>query len=240
MVNGVGALAPSDGPSREPDIEDPRGTPFFQGASTFSVKILAYASGAAVSILVARALGPQERGIWSLALSLASLIAMAGDVGLSTSALYLMRSHPTRIRPVVSMGLALAVGGSVAMSAIVLAGRNLGSGWLSGMPPSVLTIVGLVIPLLALLGLFRQLLTALGDLTGANASLVAQSVLMPVVLVTALLAGPRVAQSALWGYLGVLAATALVTAGRLWPRIPGGPLWDASLLGPLVGFGFVS
>src|SRR5258707_14380525 len=86
-------------------------TPFFRGASTFSVKILAYVSGAIVSILVARALGAQERGIWSVALSLASLIAIAGDGGLSTSDLYLMRSRPDRIPAGVVMVVRRAIGG---------------------------------------------------------------------------------------------------------------------------------
>ena len=104
----------------------------------------------------------------------------------------------------------------------------------------MLIIVGLLIPLLALLGLFRQLLTALDDLTGANASLVGQSVLMPVVLVATLLAGPPVAKWVLWGYFGALGATVLLTAGRLLPKVPRGPLWDSSLLGPLVRFGLVS
>jgi O-antigen/teichoic acid export membrane protein len=217
-----------------------RHRPFLRGASTLSVKILAYGCGVIVSVLVARALGPQERGVWSLALSIAALFAMAGDLGISTSALYLMRQRPDRIRCVVVMGASLALGGSLLLGLIVLACRRLGSAWLSGMPESVLVIVALLVPLIALVGLTRQLLTALDDLIGANGSLVVQSVLLPVALVATFLTRPSVAKWALGAYVATMAATLLASAVRLWPRVPPGPFWDTSLLGPLFRVGLVS
>lgn len=240
MVKPVGTQAPSAGPMPEPDGENPSPRPFFRGSWIFSVKILAYVSGAVVSILVTRALGPQERGVWSLALSLASLFAMAADIGLSTSALYLMRSRPDRVRSVVTMSVGLVLGGCVILGAIVLSCKALGSAWLAGMPQGVLVIVGLLIPLLALVGLFRQLLTAIDDLTGANASLVAQSLMVPVMVVAALLTGPSLARWTLWGYFGAMVATLVATGARLLRRVPPGPLWDSALLRPLVRLGFVS
>jgi O-antigen/teichoic acid export membrane protein len=211
-----------------------------RGASTFAVKILAYGSGAIVSILVARALGPHERGVWSLALSLASLFALAADAGLSTSSLYLMRLRPDRIRAVAIMGAGLAVFGSAVVSAAVLSLRRLGSQWLSGMPADVLLIVGVLIPLFALIGLFRQLLTALDDIPGANGSLITQSVLVPLVLLATVMLAPAAAKWALIGYLGALAVTTLATAARLRSRLPRGARWDSSLAGPLLRFGLMS
>ena len=148
------------------------------------VKILAYAAGAVVAVLVARALGPHERGAWSLALLLASLLAQVGDAGLSTSALFLMRSRPDRVRAAIVMSTRSCASRRCALGLLVLSFKGLGLPRLLGIPLDVVAIVGLVVPVLALLGLFRQLLTALGDLPGANASVLGQSLLLPPVLLS--------------------------------------------------------
>ncbi len=211
-----------------------------RGAQTLAVKILAYAAGAVVSVLVARALGPQERGVWSLALLLASLLAQAADAGLSTSTLFVIRSRPDRVRAAIAMSTAIVLISSVVLGLLVLLFKGVGFPRLLGIPLDVVAIVGLAVPVLALLGLLRQLLTALGDLPGANASVLSQSLLLPPLLTAAFLTGPSVAVWALWGYLAATGATLLFTASRLLRRVPPGPLWDARLLGTLLGLGIPS
>lgn len=211
-----------------------------RGAQTLGVKILAYAAGAVVAVLVARALGPRERGTWSLALLVASLLAQVGDAGLSTSALFLMRSRPDRIRATVAMSTVIVSALSVALGGLVFFLKGLGYAGLLRLPFNVLAVVGLVVPVLAMLGLIRQLLTAIGDLPGANASVLVQSLLLPAVLTAMFLTGPSVAAWALWGYLAVAGAALVFTGSRLLRQVPAGPLWDARLIGTLLRFGIPS
>jgi O-antigen/teichoic acid export membrane protein len=211
-----------------------------RGAQTLGVKILAYAAGAVVAVVVARALGPRERGAWSLALLMASLLAQVADAGLSTSTLFLMRNRPDRVRAAVAMSTAVVCVSSVALSLLVLSFKDLGLARLLGLPFDVVAIAGLVVPVVALLSLTRQLLTATGDLPGANASVLGQSLLLPAVLTPMLLMGPSRAAWALWGYLAATGTALLFTGSRLLRRVPPGPLWDARLLGTLLRLGVPS
>ncbi len=211
-----------------------------RGAQTLGVKILAYAAGAVVAVVVARALGPRERGAWSLALLMASLLAQVADAGLSTSTLFLMRNRPDRVRAAVAMSTAIVYVSSVTLGLLLLFFKDVGFARLLGIPSDVVGIAGLVVPVLALLGLSRQLLTALGDLSGANASVLGQSLLLPAVLTVMLLTGPSLAAWALWGYLAAAGAALFFTASRLLRRVPPGPLWDARLLGTLLRLGIPS
>jgi O-antigen/teichoic acid export membrane protein len=234
------AREPNAGALTDAGGGDPNDRVLPRGAQTLGVKILAYAAGAVVSVLVARALGPRERGAWSLALLLASLLAQVADAGLSTSTLFLMRSRPDRVRAAVAMSTAIVFVSSVALGLLVLSFKGLGFPRLLGIPFDVVAIVGLVVPVLALLGLIRQLLTALGDLPGANASVLGQSLLLPAVLTAVLLTRPSVAAWALWGYLAAAGTVLLFTGFRLLRRVPPGPLWDARLLGTLLRLGIPS
>jgi O-antigen/teichoic acid export membrane protein len=243
MRSMVGRYAP-----REPNTvistgagaENPNNRMLPQGAQTLGVKILAYAAGVLVSVLVARALGPSERGAWSVALLLASLLAQLADGGLSTSTLFLMRNRPDRVRTAVCMSTAMAAVFSIAVGLLLLFFKGVGLGRLLGIPFEVVLVVGLVVPVVTLLGLMRQVLTALGDLPGANVSVLGQALLLPVVLAIMLVAGPPRAAWVLRGYLAAAAITLGLTGFRLQQRVSPGPLWDARLLGTLLRLGVPS
>ena len=142
--------------------------------------------------------------------------------------------------PPSAMSTVIVCVSSVVLGLLVLSFKGLGFARLLGIPFDVVAIVGLVVPVLALLGLIRQLLTALGDLPGANASVLGQSLLLPAVLTAMLVTGPSVAAWALWGYLAAAGAALLFTGSRLLRRVPPGPLWDARLLGTLLRLGIPS
>ena len=178
--------------------------------------------------------------MWSLALLLASLLAQVADAGLSTSALFLVRSRHDRVRATIAMSATVVLVSSGALGLLVLLFKGVAFPRLLGIPLDVLAVVGLSVPAVALLGLFRQLLTAVGDLPGANASVLGQALLLPPLLTAALLTGPSVAAWALWGYLAATGAALLFTASRLLRQLPPGPLWDQRLLGTLLGLGIPS
>lgn len=210
------------------------------GFQTFGVKLVSYVAGAVVSVMVARALGPHERGIWSVALLTASILALLADGGLTTSALFVLRNWPGRSRAAVRMSLGFVLLGAAAWAGTTLVlGRR---GWLGvkGVSPDVAWLVAMASLLIPTTGLVRQLLTGLGDLSGANGSLLVQALLLPAALVAAILGAGATAAVALRAYLAALGITLLAALGRLGSRSLSGPSWDPHLTRPLVTYGLRS
>ena len=151
-----------------------------------------------------------------------------------------MRNRPDRVRAAIAMSTAIVLVSSVVLGLLVPLFKGVGFSRLLGIPIDVVAIVGIAVPVLALLNLLRQLLTALGDLPGANASVLVQSLLLPAFLTAAFLTGPAVAAWALWGYLAATGAVLVFTGSRLLRQVPPGPLWDGRFLGTLLRYGIPS
>ncbi len=214
--------------------------PLSGGIHTLGVKFVAYAAGAVVSVLIARALGPHDRGIWSLSLLMAMIVGLLADGGLSTSVLFSMRSGPERIRAAVRMsGWFVFLGGSLwaFLTLLLAAGGYLPVG---GVPKRAMVLAVAGSLLAAAFGLRRQVLNGLGDLRSVNASVLIQALAVPVILLPAIFIIGPTANIALGAYVVSLAATLM---GTLWlrdlRRLPG-PDWDSSLTGPLLRYGLKS
>jgi O-antigen/teichoic acid export membrane protein len=207
---------------------------------TLGVKLASYVAGAVVSIFVARALGPHDRGVWSVALLCVSILALLADGGLSGSVLYVVRNQPERSRAGVRMSFALVALGLIFWTAVAL---FLGDhGWLpvrSVSPPLVPILAGGGL-CVALTMLGRQLLTGYGDVLGANQSVLMQTLLLPPSLVVAITAFKATASVALTAYVAVLASTLIVTLWRLLARELVGPASDRRLARTLVTYGLQS
>jgi O-antigen/teichoic acid export membrane protein len=210
------------------------------GIGTLGAKLVAYAAGAVVSVLIARALGPHERGVWSLSLLVASILGLLADGGLSTSVLFSIRSCPGRIRAAVRMsGWFVFLGGILWMllTLLLAAGGYLPLG---GVPKRAVVLAAAGSLLAAGTGLRRQALNGLGDLSSANASLLLQALTLPAILLPAIFIIGPTADIALGAYVVCLVATFM---GTVWlrdmQRLPG-PDWDSSLTGPLLRYGLKS
>lgn len=210
------------------------------GIRTLGVKLVAYAAGAGVSVLVARALGPHDRGIWSLSLLVATILGLLADGGLSTSMLFSLRSRPDRTRAAVRMSGRFVLWGGGLWALLTLLLATGGYLPLGGVPmhAMVLAVAGSL--LAAAIGLRRQVLTGLGDLGGANASLLIQALALPVVLLPAIFIMGPTAKTALAAYMLSLLATLAATLWLRDTRRLVGPSWDSTLAGPLLKYGLKS
>lgn len=186
---------------------------------TFGVKAIAYATGAIASIWVARALGPYERGIWSLTLLATGLLALLADGGLSTSSLFVLRKRAVGMRTVALTALRLLAVNWVVW--VALGCSAYAWGWLpvEGVSPTVLVVAGFGSLLIGGIAVARQLLNGLGDLAGVNASVALQALALPLALAPALLSTAPSAALALLAYAASLAVCAVATA-RLLARHP--------------------
>jgi O-antigen/teichoic acid export membrane protein len=62
-----------------------------------------------VSIITARALGPEDRGLYFLAVSFAQIAAQIGNVGLQSSNTFLVAAHPERVRAILTNSLIVSL-----------------------------------------------------------------------------------------------------------------------------------
>lgn len=205
-------------------------------AFTLAAKLAAYAAGAIVSIWVARALGPHDRGVWSLCLLVTVILGLLADGGLGTAAVYMLRGHPSRSSAIVSSALRLLLLNGCLWMGIGLALALTNRLPLGDVSREALTIAVVASLFAATASVVRQLLNGLGNLRGVNLNVLTQALSLPVALSPALLLAAPTARGALWAYVCALAFTAGVAIWQLAPAARGSSE-RAPLLGPLVAYG---
>ncbi|GHE04530.1 hypothetical protein U879_03510 [Defluviimonas sp. 20V17] len=76
---------------------------------TVLARLLAMVGPFGVSVITARALGPEDRGLYFLVVSYAQIAAQIGNVGLHSSNTYLVAAHPERVRYILANTLIVSV-----------------------------------------------------------------------------------------------------------------------------------
>ncbi len=133
-----------------PPVAAPAGRGVHFGRAAFTAVIARgaiYVSAALSSIVVARALGPSGKGVFTLAITLGSLFPLLFDLGLSFAAVRAVQERRGEPRLVFGTALAAYAGLGLAGEALLLlAGVTLGGSVLRGMTAPVLaaTAVGCV------------------------------------------------------------------------------------------------
>ena len=207
------------------------------GANVLGTKIVNYALGALTAILVARVLGPEDRGIWSVTLLIASVFGLCAEMGIGTSALYAMQRHPERKDAIITTSLLLAFGISTCW---VLLGLTLAT------DARVLRLIGvpatpLVIAIVAAIGVgatsvSRYILLKLDDTQGANRSSLVHAGSLLILLAVAFIADPGV-DIAMAAYSLSVFATLAFTLPRLFTRHHVRFSPEPRLFGPLFSYG---
>ena len=76
---------------------------------TVLARLLAMGGPFGVSIITARALGPEDRGLYFLVVSYAQIAAQIGNMGLQSSNTYLVAGHPERVRAILTNSLIVSL-----------------------------------------------------------------------------------------------------------------------------------
>lgn len=126
---------------------------------TFSTQIITVILGIPVAIVIARALGPEGKGAYSLIILIPALLALLSNLGIGIANVYFLRTRKHRITDLTSNSLvsSLVLGLSLAMAAITYF-HFFRPSFLGDISMSILVIAVLMTPLLLLFENFRFLL----------------------------------------------------------------------------------
>jgi O-antigen/teichoic acid export membrane protein len=143
------------------------------GAHTFAAGVTIYASGFASSVLIARALGPDGRGVYVLAVTIATLAALFGSLGVEPSQVRLWARRQASRDQFETGAAVLSATLGIAAAALAWFVYQLGrSSFFEGVEPVEVAIVLALVPFRIHSTLLRSLLVLGGRLTTANVAMV--------------------------------------------------------------------
>jgi len=87
---------------------------------TFFTQVVVFIFGFIASIILARVLGPDDRGIYAILILIPGVLAMIGNLGIGTANIYFGANRKYKLENILSNSLVCAVGFSVLLSLIFL------------------------------------------------------------------------------------------------------------------------
>jgi O-antigen/teichoic acid export membrane protein len=194
-------------PSFLPSLQELRGSDFVQKVGeTFATRVITFVLGFAVSVWVARILGPAGRGEFILAGTLAALAMQLGNLGLHSANVYAVSKHPASLPRLIanSLWVSLAVG---AVTAVTLGAASWrGASWVP-VHGTLLVLAMIAVPAGLTVLFLQYLLLGLQKVRDYNRSELWQKILA-VALIGLLLATGRV--TPVWVFSANIAATLLI------------------------------
>jgi O-antigen/teichoic acid export membrane protein len=177
----------------------------FASAGTFVV-------GAVTSVIVARALGPEGKGVFTLVFLLPALLASLGSFGLSAANVFFLRRGQAAAGTLLSNGILFALAISLAVSAILALGwRWIAPAILPGVSPGLAAIGILTLPLALLMDYALSLLLGYQRLLRFNVAGFGAAAISLVFLAAALLLlRPDPAEAAVAKLLATIVSAAVV------------------------------
>ena len=142
-----------------------------------ALRVANFVAGGLTSVVVARLLGPYDRGLWAVALLVGGLVTLGSELGVGSAILYFSRRDASGDTSVTTSGVLLVL----ATSSLGVLGLSL-TAWCGFFPfvaavPAGALLAALVAAVPAnLTAVSRQALLANGDLPGAAWSQTLQSV----------------------------------------------------------------
>jgi O-antigen/teichoic acid export membrane protein len=191
-------------PVAEPTLSVARGTAYGLVADATTV-----VSALVVSIIVARFLGPANRGVYALALLVTTLVAIVGDMGMSTSGIVFAANRRLPLNQLHGMAAGVAVAVAVVAGTLLLSFDD----WLTrtvlkGVGREELWLVAIGVAPMLYVQVVTAMLTGLGRL-GILATLrTAAAVVTPVVMLAVVWASGG---DPTWAVAGWLAVALLLT-----------------------------
>ncbi len=208
---------------------------------TLATRVLTMGFGLITGIITARALGPENRGVFALAALFPASLVTLSKLGQSQATIYFIRKEKADVSQVVSnvVYIALAVGVLLIMGALLLRETILATA-LRGVPVWCLTVVLPLIPILLLESYLYGLLQATDRFRVYNTRLFLEAVGTLTCMAIALLWF----KFGLAGALGVaVGVRTVMTSWVLWTVNRGSPLrlrFDTALFRRMIRYGLKS
>jgi O-antigen/teichoic acid export membrane protein len=203
-----------------------------------ATKVLVLVLGVVTSVILARALGPSDRGTLAVAYNLALVLVQLGSLGLATANPYFAVREPDAIGRLVVNALWLAALGGCLLVAAAAAMRVLLPGALPGVTWPMLVVAGAGVPLALAAAFVQSILLGLGRTVAYNLV----EAVTAVAGVAFLVVGFVVLDIGVVGALALLGAQQLLALAwyiaLLRPHISTGRWPDMQLLRRMTGYGF--
>jgi O-antigen/teichoic acid export membrane protein len=184
--------------------------------SVLGVKAAGYVLGGITAIILARALGPYERGIWAICMLVAGFLAILADLGVGSSAAFYLSSSDQRSDEIISTSLTLAAGlaaGTYLLAVLFL--LNGGKRAFPGVPETPLLLATASVLVVVPTAVARQAGLAYGGLALQNKSSLVQALLLLALMGAGALVGVRTPTGFAVLYLAGLVLTSMATLSWL-------------------------
>ena len=226
---GYPAVARDDSVSR---VSIARGT--FIG---FRADVATAASALLMSVIVARGLGPENRGVFFLALLVASVIALVGNLGLSTASIVFAATREIPLAQLHGIALLFSFGAALAGAAVLLGAEEF---WTSEVLKGLNTVTIVLLCLGIAPTLYAQiaqaLLTGLGRIPYVSAVRIAVAVANPIILIPVVVI-TNDPDWAVGAWLAVMAGNAVALGMYVFRRVGRPAIPEAHVLRRVVSFG---
>ena len=205
-------------------------------AATVATRFTLLGIGLATTVLIARALGPEGRGTYAIAVAMTALAVQFGNIGLHASNTWVLARDKTALGSVIANSVWASLTLGILLAAVFIFLSFLMPG-LFGLPLPVLAIAVVGIPVGLAYLLSQNLLIAIDRISFLNATEFGQRVAILVLILVVGLAGALTPFAAIAvGTVAVAAATCSVLL-RLSRELDGKPRGDLHLFRSNLSYG---
>lgn len=206
-------------------------------ALTFLGRGVTVGLGLVSSVITARCLGPEGRGVLATLAVLTGLSLQFGNPGLHTGNVYFVSKQPHRAAGVLGNTLVVSVVAGLLAAAIAVALAALRPAWFPGIPRLLILLTAAVLPFQFMILLYQNTLLGLHEVAAFNLFEVGNKILTVALLAAwlLLLGGGAAGAVVLFSGMAVLfgAASALYCARR----VPFRPRLDRALFAEMIRYG---
>jgi O-antigen/teichoic acid export membrane protein len=206
-------------------------------ALTLAGRGVTIALGLVSSVITARWLGPEGRGLLATLSVLTGLSLQFGNPGLHTGNVYFVSRQPHRAPQVLGNTLVVSVVAGLIAAIVASAAAILRPGWFPGIPLPLILVTAAVLPFQFMILLYQNTLLGLNEVAAFNLFEVLNKVLTLAALAAwlVLLGGGAAGAVLLFAGMAVLfGAASLAFCAR---RVPFRPAFDGALFAEMLRYG---
>jgi O-antigen/teichoic acid export membrane protein len=211
---------------------------FLHSASlTLFLKGICLIAGLGVSIVIARTLGPEGRGQYTLVMTIVILASTLGSFGLTASGTYFVARDLSRVRAIGFLSLIAGVAGTILSALLMFLLRLWAPATMQGLDSQLLWVTLLFIPVYLWGTTFASAYLGRGDILNFNMFEASKRVLFVALAIPLLWLFSWSLTTYLWFVLISSTIVTVVLMIKYFATAPAGPLIDRSLTTPVWRYG---
>lgn len=191
-------------------MENRRNSLKVNGAITFVAQIIIFILGFLAHIILARVLGPTDRGVYALIILIASILGLLGTIGIESSNVYYSAKTKYKLNDIISNSLisSIGLGSAIILLFWLVSTTNICQNFLkaNNIDPFHLWLAAGTVPIIFMGNFFQAILLGKEEITKYNGVSILQSILELGLIITFLVVLGR-------GLLGAILSYTLTRIG---------------------------